>query len=376
MLNSILYLQNQHPNLTETFVSAEISELSRRGYPVAVLTTQINAEHLPNIDYNDRLVEVPKTGSEQNDIANLVETARQLQPSYIHSHFVTESNAMGFPVAMALGVPFGFTVHAYDIWLRGSRLEPEVLNALGNHHLCVTAASEGTKHRDYLHACGIPEEKLIITPNSVNSRRLPPERRTPPKAVKNIVAIGRPVPKKGFFVAIDAVRLLRLQGYDVTLEIIGGADPGKPLGPAVAAYASHFPFISACPMVSNEEAIEKIYQADALVMPSIIAESGDSDGIPTVLAEAMLMGVPVVTTDVGSITDLVVDAKTGFIARSGDPASLAAQLIRLDATLKSEPEAKALLQNAFERVQGQQEIKASVDVLEQHLIRNIPGLRK
>ncbi|MCB0344123.1 MAG: glycosyltransferase [Bdellovibrionales bacterium] len=376
MLNSIVYLQDQHPNLTETFVSAEISELGRRSFPVAVVTKQINEQYLQNIDYNDRLVEVPRSGDEQTDIQNLIETVKQLQPAYIHSHFVTECNGIGFPVAKALGIPFGFTVHAYDIWLRGARVEPETLNALGNHPLCVTAASEGTKHKQYLLACGIPEHKLILTPNSVDQKRLPSERKAPPREIKRLVAVGRPVPKKGFFVAIDAVRLLRLQGYDVTLEIIGGADPGKPLGPVVAQYASHFPFVTACPMVSNKEAIEKIRSADALLMPSIIAENGDSDGIPTVMAEAMLMGVPVIATDVGSITDLIIHEQTGFISRSGDPASLAEQLLKLDTLLKDQTQAVAFLERAFKHVSGQQEIQASVNVLEHHLTEQIPGLRR
>lgn len=374
MLNSIVYIQDQHPNLTETFVSAEISELSRRGYPVAVVTRQINREHLPAIDYDDRLVEVPRSGNEAADMDQIISTVRQLEPAYIHSHFVTESYKFGFPAAKALNVPFGFTVHAYDIWLRGARLEPEALSALGRQELCVTAACEGTRHREYLRACAIPEHKLLITPNSVDRRRLPIERKAPPPRLRKLALVGRPVPKKGVFVAIDAVRLLRLQGREISLEIIGGADPSKPLGPLVAQYASHFPFISATGLVPNSEALRIISEADALLMPSVIADDGDSDGIPTVLAEAMLMGVPVISTDVGSITDLVVPGKTGFIARSGDPAALAAEIKRLDDLLRDSSKAAALLQQAAARALEQQEITASVDMLERHLRSNLPKL--
>lgn len=367
MLNSIVYIQDQHPNLTETFVSAEISELSRRGYPVAVVTSKINEENLGGIDYNDRLVEVPRTNDPEQDKQNLVETIKQLQPAYLHSHFVTESHGIAFPVAEQLQIPFGFTVHAYDIWLRGARVEPEIISSLGRHALCKTAASEGTKHRDYLKACGVPEEKLIITPNSVNKERLPAERRSAPTEIKKLVLVGRPVPKKGFFVAIDAVRLLRLQGLEVALEIVGGIDPGKPLGPVVEQYIQHFPYISATPMLSNQDTIQKIYESDALIMPSIIAENGDTDGIPTVMAEAMLMGVPVVATDVGSITDLVIHGETGLISRSGDPASLAENIAMLNTVLKDRQSTSILLEQAYQHVLSQQEIKASVDVLEKHL---------
>lgn len=369
MADGILYIQEQHPNSTETFVRAEIAELLQRSYDVNVLTLSCNKSLAELCGYQSNIHEV--SFSPGDAVRALVERTRDFAPRYLHTHFATEALKYTAQVAGALNIPYGFTVHAYDLWLRGARVEPEVLKQISNSDLCVTVAAEGTRHRDYLLLCGVPSEKIIITPNSVDRSRLPKSRNVIPDSLRQVVMIGRPVPKKGFFVAIDAFRLLQLSGYqDMRLMIVGGEDNSRPLGQEVKAYADHFPFVDTRPLLSHKEALQIIAQSDALLMPSIIAENGDSDGIPTVLAEAMLLKVPVVSTDVGSITDLVVHEETGFIARSGDPASLASALIQLDRKLKKRDEAERFLESAYKRAL-QQEIQSSVNVLAAHLEKQL-----
>ena len=361
----ILYVQDAHPNGSETFVRAEINCLYRRGYDVWVTSSRLIPQFLGECLYRDRIL------SRQNTSENLKEIILQLKPDYIHTHFVTESVRTAAPVAQALGVPFGFTAHAYDIWKRHSRIEPEVINQIANNPLFVTCAVEGTRHLDYMVCCGVPDDKLVITPNTVSKDILPTRRQEPPKSTVNLLMVGRAVEKKGFMVAVDAVRLLRLNGHRVNLRIIGGGDSGRQLGQLLLEYASVLPFLTVEPMLDHATVLEVMKESDALLMPSIIAEDGDSDGIPTVLMEAMLLGVPVITTDVGSITDLVRDEDTGLIARSGDPASLAHRILDLNQLLQDREKAQKLSDRAFAEASSK-DIEASVDALLGHLQKAMP----
>jgi colanic acid/amylovoran biosynthesis glycosyltransferase len=63
-----------------------------------------------------------------------------------------------------------------------------------------------------------------------------------------------------------------------------------------------------------------------LVQPSVVAPDGDMDGIPNTLIEAMALGIPVVTTSLSGIPELVIDGETGVVVRPGDPEELAAGL--------------------------------------------------
>ena len=89
-------------------------------------------------------------------------------------------------------------------------------------------------------------------------------------------------------------------------------------------------------------------QADLLVLACVEASNGDTDGLPTVLPEAMAAGVPVVTSRLANIPDLIVDDVHGFLAEPGDVESLTAT-IRKAATLDPEKK-RRLIERASQRV--------------------------
>lgn len=74
---------------------------------------------------------------------------------------------------------------------------------------------------------------------------------------------------------------------------------------------------------SSEELWNEYREADVLVLPS------HSEGLPLVIMEAMSMGLPVIATDVGGVSELVVNGKTGFLLEHGDPSQIADALLQL-----------------------------------------------
>ncbi len=80
----------------------------------------------------------------------------------------------------------------------------------------------------------------------------------------------------------------------------------------------------------NEQSLRLLFdEADAFALACLVAPGGDRDGIPVVLMEAMSMEVPVVSTDVAGIPELIVDGRTGLLVSQADPLALAEAIERL-----------------------------------------------
>ena len=89
----------------------------------------------------------------------------------------------------------------------------------------------------------------------------------------------------------------------------------------------------------QEVLIGRMAEAEAAVLPCVVTESGDRDGLPTVLLEAMARGLPVVTTTVSGGPEIVEDGVTGLLCAPGDPVDLADAL---GAVLADRPRARAM----------------------------------
>ena len=80
--------------------------------------------------------------------------------------------------------------------------------------------------------------------------------------------------------------------------------------------------------LASNEVRRELLTADLAVLPCVIAADGERDGIPVFLNEAMALAVPVVTTPISGIPEMVRDGETGFLAQPGDSQSLADTIAR------------------------------------------------
>jgi glycosyltransferase involved in cell wall biosynthesis len=175
-----------------------------------------------------------------------------------------------------------------------------------------------------------------------------------------IVAVGRLEEKKGFRHLIDACRILRDEGQTFRCLIVGE-------GPERAALIEQIERLGIQDRVTLEGAypqerlLDVLKRATVLVLPCVIAATGDRDGLPTVLLEALAVGLPAISTELVGITEIIEHRKTGLLAPPENPDKLA----RYIAEVLKNPE----LQQRLSRY-GRLKAETAFDIR-----KNVPVLR-
>jgi glycosyltransferase involved in cell wall biosynthesis len=186
-------------------------------------------------------------------------------------------------------------------------------------------ATVSEQNRDYLSSILDDGERVRVVPNSVDLRRMgDPGVRAPEPFL--VVSVARLIEKKGLADLVAACGLLHARGVPVRLEIGGDGPLRAELAAAASTAGLGEVLLGALP---HEQVRELFRRATVFCLPCVVASSGDRDGLPTSVLEAMALGVPVVTTDVNGLTETVIDGETGLVVPEHDPAALAHALERI-----------------------------------------------
>jgi glycosyltransferase involved in cell wall biosynthesis len=240
---------------------------------------------------------------------------------HVHAHFASTAARLA-NLAWRMGGPsYSVTAHAKDIYDQKVRVD-RLREKMG----CATfVATVSAANRDYLESMLGGGDRVHVVPNAVDLRRLGEPRKGRPEAGP-ILAVCRLVEKKGLPDLIRACGLLGERGLHPELHVVGGGplrDVLEELADRVGAtVAFHGP-------QRHEQVLERYRRAALFCLPCVVSSTGDRDGLPTSVLEAMALGVAVVTTAVGGLREVVVDGKTGLVVPERDPVALADALARL-----------------------------------------------
>jgi glycosyltransferase involved in cell wall biosynthesis len=310
----LVMLMSGFPRRSETFALNELIALDRAGCLEAVFATKPGepGPPQPGAEQLMQKVRVLAPGSPAEQADEVVERLNGTPVTAVHGYFAHLPTEVAAKAARRLGVPYGFSVHAVD----ARKVSRSGLAERARAAACVIACNPDVAGD--LERAGAPVQ---LIPHGVDLARFRPTP-APPAEVLTILAVGRLVPKKGFPVLIEAAaRLLA----PFRLRIVGEGPERPEIEAAIAAHGLGDRVELAGPRTHDDLPAE-FATAHIVVVPSITDATGDRDGLPNVVLEAMSSGRPVVASDVGAVASAVVDGRTGVLVPPGDAEALAGAL--------------------------------------------------
>jgi glycosyltransferase involved in cell wall biosynthesis len=235
---------------------------------------------------------------------------------HVHVHFAGSAARTAFWLKRLFGVQYSITAHANDIF----RDEPpERLAQIFRAAAVVVTVSEFSLR--YLRT-NFPSQggKFYRVFNGIDVDRFPTS--SFPCGRPLILSVGRYIAKKGFCTLVEACS--RLEG-DFECQIIGNGPLEESLKEQAALLGVDKRVSITGPKAEGE--IKRLLERSRMfVLSCTRAEDGAMDNLPTVIMEAMAAGLPVVSTSVAAVSEMIVDEQTGFIVSEKDSTALAQRM--------------------------------------------------
>lgn len=349
------YVVKKFPRLSETFILNEVLGLERHGVELTIASLRLPDEgrfHAAVAELAADVVYLPQFGRETvgqafDDLARYpaataLASARQLAGDrsvdlliqaarlaavvdargigHLHAHFMTGAAHVAYLAHLLTGVPFTVTAHAKDIYRQG--VDWRVWSTIAHAAEAIVTVCDA--NCDFIEA-RVPEARIVRVYNGVE-----PLAAGGPGSVARepnlVVGVGRLVEKKGFG---DLLRALAEPcAAAARLVLIGDGDQRA----ALEAEATRLGLdgrVHFTGALAQHQVHDWMRRAHVLAAPCVRGDDGNQDALPTVLLEALAHGLPVVSTPVGGIPEIVDDGVQGLLVPEGDTAALAGAIARL-----------------------------------------------
>jgi colanic acid/amylovoran biosynthesis glycosyltransferase len=356
------YVASQFPKLTETFILREVMKMEERGFAVSLYsirprpTGRLHAMAQPYLEKTHYApwfglahiaacysLTVRRPASVARALGFLVHDSvmhardpmlvvknfvalpkmflftRDMDRAgvaHIHGHFANIPTTAAAFAARVLGIRYSFTGHAWDIFL------PRNQHGLADkiHDAVFVATCTGFNERLLKSLCYPGDHtRIMLNHHGLDLSLYHP---TATRDTKRIIAGGSLVEQKGLCYLVEAAALLRDRGLDFLIEIVGDG----PLREELSQQISMLRLGNVVKLVGSmphEELMERMRTSAMVVLPSIETSDGFMDGIPNILIESLALAVPVVSSRLSGIPELVTDGETGLLVEQRNAVALA-----------------------------------------------------
>jgi len=240
---------------------------------------------------------------------------------HFHAHFCHDPTTVAYYASRLSGIPYSFTAHAKDIYIS----DPAFLQLkLSRARFSLTCTRANARYLDALGHRKTPVIYHGVDLELFQYRGDDPWLEDPPI----ILTVGRIVPKKDHNTLLQSLIILRDRGLRFRWVVVGEGPLLHELKSRTreAGLEGLVKFLGS---ITQEELAGWYRQARVSALACKVMSNGDRDGIPNVLVESMAAGVPVVSTTISGVPELVEDGVQGFLAPPGDPKAMAEALERI-----------------------------------------------
>jgi len=317
---------------SETFVAAQAHALRRyspffaglRPARTSLLIDPCNTTLLTSRDrFSDKLRR--RLFLQAGVAPQFIRALRRRHPVLLHAHFAIDA-AAALSLQKQLNVPLLVTLHGYDATMSEQTLRrysagrtylrrKTELRERARFFICV---SEHIRQRAL--ARGVPEEKLRTIPIGVDLDFFVPDPLRSRDLDPIVLFVGRLVEKKGCAHLIHAMSQVEARHPRARLLIVGDGPLLDSLRALARARLRRCTFLGSQPPGVVRDLM---YRAALLAAPSIVAASGDSEGLPITLCEAQAIGLPIATFEGPGVSEAVVANETALLVEQGDERAFA-----------------------------------------------------
>jgi len=275
---------------------------------------------------------------------------------HIHSHFASLPSTLAYFAGNIASIPFSFTAHAKDIYVYDME-EHFHREKLFSAKFVVTVTDYNKK---YIHNENpdLELEKIKVVFNGVDLKNIRPVPES--EREKNLIlGVGRLVPKKGFDTLLDACEILKKRGNEFKCLVAGGG-PEEEMLLARRDQLDLGEYVEFMGAATQDQIIDLMRRATMLSLPCRIAEDGNRDALPTVLLEALACGLPVVSTSISGIPEIIDSGENGVLVNPDDPETLADEMEKL---LKSHQLRAQYAESGVKKAENSFDITRNVNAL-------------
>jgi colanic acid/amylovoran biosynthesis glycosyltransferase len=247
--------------------------------------------------------------------AHARDLARRPRPPHIHAHYATYPALAAWVCHRLAGSSYSFTVHAHDLYVDTSMLSRKIADA----RFVVTISEY---NRTLLEQMNPQQTPIRVVHAGIDtaayrfrSRAIPVDGPVRALTVASLQAY------KGHAVLLEALAMGGSPVDRITLDLIGDGGLRGELE-ALAERLGLRERVRFLGSRSEDEVRAALEAADLFVLPSIVADDGQMEGLPVALMEALACGVPTVSTELSGIPEIVIDGFTGLLATPNDAAHL------------------------------------------------------
>jgi glycosyltransferase involved in cell wall biosynthesis len=352
------YLFERFPSFGQTFCYREVAELDRQGVTPPIFSIRRPKDEPPQ-DWDPRIVArvhyLPEESELVPEIDRLLKRKalpvrvvdllagwgrrtdflRLYQAIYVglrleekgihhvHAHFAGMAARTAFWIDKFFGIQFSFTAHANDIFAPGD-FEIGLDQLMESARSTVTVSDFAAHFLKKRFPASVAKIHRVYNGIDLNDFR----RSDFSSPIPSIIAVGRLIEKKGFTDLIRACEVVRKRGREFRCQIIGEGPLEEPLRAQIDDGGWQGQVEVAGPHPQSEVR-SRLAGATLFVLPCIAEPSGAMDNLPTVIMEAMAAGLPVVSTQIGGIPEMVVENETGLLVSPNDPSALADAIEKL-----------------------------------------------